>query len=86
MRITANTMTLVGFITRRELGFIKSESMPDKVAVYCPLSYQIGGYTLMLPADQLNSIRLKKVDHANKKLETSNESVYDRIRRAVYLK
>lgn len=49
----ANKMTMMGFITKRDLAFIKSDAVAGKVAVYFPLSYQIGGYTLMLPAEDL---------------------------------
>lgn len=41
---------LLGFVTRddaSELGFVKAEE--DLVAVYFPMSYQIGGYTVLLP-------------------------------------
>ncbi len=49
----ANKMTLVGFITKRDLAFFQSDAVAGKVAVYFPLSYQIGGYTVMLPAEDL---------------------------------
>ena len=49
----ANNMTLVGFVTKRNLSFIKNDITRGKVAVYFPFSYQIGGYTVLLPADQL---------------------------------
>jgi len=41
---------LIGFVTRddaSELGIVKREE--DQVAVYFPMSYQIGGYTVLLP-------------------------------------
>ncbi len=52
----ANNMTMVGFITKRDLSFIKSDSVAGKVAVYFPMSYQIGGYTVMLPASELTPL------------------------------
>ena len=48
-----NDLTLVGFITKRDLSFLKSEAATGKVAVYFPFSYQIGGYTLLVPVDRL---------------------------------
>ncbi|PLX49470.1 MAG: hypothetical protein C0613_07590 [Desulfobulbaceae bacterium] len=48
-----NQMTLVGFVTKRDLSFINSSAVSGKVAVYFPMSYQIGGYTAMVPSDQL---------------------------------
>lgn len=52
----ANDMTLLGFITKRDLSFLKSDVADQKVAVYFPLSYQIGGYTALVPADRLTPI------------------------------
>lgn len=48
-----NNLTMVGFVTKRDLAFIKSEEVAGKVAVYFPFSYQIGGYTVIVPTDQL---------------------------------
>jgi len=52
----ANNITMVGFITKRNLSFIKNDVTSGKVAVYFPLSYQIGGYTVMVPVDQLTPL------------------------------
>lgn len=49
----SNDITLVGFVTKRDLSFIKSDTAVGKVAVYFPFSYQIGGYTCMVPTEQL---------------------------------
>ncbi|MCB2180877.1 MAG: DUF502 domain-containing protein [Desulfobulbaceae bacterium] len=49
----AGDITLIGFVTKRDLTFLRSDAVNGKIAVYFPLSYQIGGYTIMLPADQL---------------------------------
>ncbi|HIJ78108.1 MAG: DUF502 domain-containing protein [Desulfobulbaceae bacterium] len=48
-----NDITMVGFVTKRNLSFLKTEAVTGKVAVYFPFSYQIGGYTVMVPVDQL---------------------------------
>lgn len=45
---------IIGFVTRddaSELGIVGPEQ--DLVAVYFPMSYQIGGYTALLPRSQL---------------------------------
>ncbi len=45
---------LVGFVTRddaSELGIVPRAD--DLVAVYFPMSYQIGGYTVLLPRDRI---------------------------------
>ncbi len=52
----ANNITLVGFVTKRDLSFINNDIALGKVAVYFPLSYQIGGYTIMVPAEQLTPL------------------------------
>lgn len=59
----------VNFGPGRVLGFVTQEraSLPgagtagpqDLVAVYLPMSYQIGGYTLYLPRDQIQATDLK---------------------------
>ncbi|MGM0676760.1 DUF502 domain-containing protein [Ectothiorhodospira marina] len=54
---------LVGFVTRSDF-----EGLPDNlgtqgtVAVYLPMSYQIGGYTLMLPRDRVEPLNLSLED------------------------
>jgi uncharacterized membrane protein len=54
---------LVGFITREDF-----EGLPDNlggegtVAVYMPMSYQIGGYTLMLPRERVEPLDLSLED------------------------
>jgi uncharacterized membrane protein len=50
----AGDMRLIGFITQREEGIpeaFRGESGDDEqtVAVYLPMSYQIGGFTIFLP-------------------------------------
>jgi uncharacterized membrane protein len=49
--------TLLGFLTREHC-----EDLPeglradDKVAVYLPMGYQIGGYTIFMPRDQIRPV------------------------------
>ena len=52
----ADNITMVGFVTKRDLSFIDNDITNGKVAVYFPLSYQIGGYTIIVPADQLTPL------------------------------
>jgi len=41
---------LIGFVTREDFGGLPDGiAGPDQIAVYLPMSYQIGGYTLILP-------------------------------------
>ncbi|WP_230970562.1 DUF502 domain-containing protein [Nitrogeniibacter aestuarii] len=52
---------IIGFVTRNNF-----DNLPDNigregdVAVYFPMSYQIGGYTVFLPADQLTTIDMPR--------------------------
>lgn len=46
-------MKLIGFVTRKPIGLGKEK---DLVAVYFPMSYQIGGYTAMLPESELEPL------------------------------
>ncbi|ALP53927.1 hypothetical protein Tel_12720 [Candidatus Tenderia electrophaga] len=52
--VTVADMHLIGFLTRERLTDMPG--LPDKehmVAVYLPMSYQIGGYTVYLPHDRV---------------------------------
>lgn len=51
----------------RLLGFITKDSVTlgdrkDLIAVYLPMSYQIGGYTLLLPEDRVEKIDMSVQD------------------------
>ena len=54
---------LMGLVTREDF-----EALPDTVgkkgdvAVYLPMSFQIGGYTLMLPAEQVETVDMNAED------------------------
>lgn len=43
---------VLGFITRESLGEFPGD-LRDRVAVYLPMSYQIGGYTVIVPRSQV---------------------------------
>jgi len=48
---------LLGFVTREDFDALPPElGGPDDVAVYMPMSYQVGGYTLFLPRDSVQAI------------------------------
>lgn len=51
-------MRLIGFVTREDFTNQPHELAPteDTVAVYLPMSYQIGGFTLFLPRSQVQPI------------------------------
>jgi uncharacterized membrane protein len=52
-------MSLVGFITDNDPHqFQAAGDPPDRVAVYLPMSYQIGGFTVLLPRDRLKPLAM----------------------------
>jgi len=54
---------LVGFVTREDFDGLPDElGSEGTIAVYLPMSYQIGGYTLMLPREQVEPLNLSLED------------------------
>jgi uncharacterized membrane protein len=54
---------LVGFVTRKDFAGLPARlGGAGTVAVYLPMSYQIGGYTLVLPAEQVVPLGLPLED------------------------
>jgi uncharacterized membrane protein len=49
---------LIGFVTEEHTHSALTRHASDLVAVYFPMSYQIGGYTLYLPRGELDSLDL----------------------------
>ncbi len=55
----AEGLSLVGFITDLDPVALRAPGDPDdRVAVYLPMSYQLGGYTVLLPRDRLRPLDL----------------------------
>lgn len=55
-------MRLVGFVTVEDLDAAGLSRGDDEVAVYLPMSYQIGGYTLLLPRRYLTPLNMSFED------------------------
>jgi uncharacterized membrane protein len=54
-----NDVSVIGFITDPNPTKLIAEGDPtDRVAVYLPMSYQVGGYTLLLPRERLRPLNL----------------------------
>jgi uncharacterized membrane protein len=54
-------MKLLGFVTRSEFSDLPPGTAgADHVAVYLPMSYQIGGYTVLLPREQVTPIKMAR--------------------------
>lgn len=57
VRLPAQDFQVVGFVTRETFSDLPFEPAAEEpVAVYCPMSYQIGGYTLFLPRSCLEPL------------------------------
>jgi uncharacterized membrane protein len=49
---------VIGFVTQENAALPGLQGRGDLVAVYLPMSYQIGGYTVYLPRDQIEATDL----------------------------
>jgi uncharacterized membrane protein len=48
--VNFNGMKMIGFITQEDIGRLLEEFQnPDSALVYLPMSYMVGGFTLMVP-------------------------------------
>ncbi|HKJ17969.1 MAG TPA: DUF502 domain-containing protein [Xanthomonadales bacterium] len=57
VRLPGQDFELIGFVTRESFSSLPFEpEKDDAVAVYMPMSYQLGGYTLFLSRDCLRPI------------------------------
>ena len=57
VQLPGQSFQLVGFVTREQFDDLPfTPKADDPVAVYMPMSYQIGGYTLFLPRETLTPI------------------------------
>jgi uncharacterized membrane protein len=54
---------LLGFVTRTEFADLPAGiGKADEVAVYLPMSYQIGGYTVMVPKQAVTAVAMSRED------------------------
>ncbi|AFJ02566.1 hypothetical protein Q7C_1416 [Methylophaga frappieri] len=62
--VTINGVHLIGFQVRDNIhGLLENEEdTEDRVAVYLPMSYQIGGYTVLIPRNQVQALELGTED------------------------
>lgn len=57
--VTYNGMEMIGFITQTdEQRLPESFRGQDKVLVYLPMSYMIGGFTLFIPSEHVRPIKM----------------------------
>jgi len=59
VRLPGQDFEQIGFVTREDFASLPLDSsITDPVAVYLPMSYQIGGYTLFLPRTAVTPLDL----------------------------
>lgn len=57
------SISVLGLVTREDLsGLPTGLRYTDRVAVYIPGSYQIGGFTLLIPRDRLHTVDMSVED------------------------
>ncbi len=63
VKIPGQEFEMLGFVTREEFTRLPLKlTIDDPVAVYLPMSYQIGGYTLFLPRSCLTPVDISFED------------------------
>jgi uncharacterized membrane protein len=59
IKIGDGNIQLIGFVTREDLiGLPEEIGGQDKIAVYLPMSYQLGGYTVIVPRSAVQPLDL----------------------------
>ena len=63
VQLPGQSFQVIGFVTREQFDDLPfTPDAEDPVAVYMPMSYQIGGYTLFLPRNTLTPIDMSFED------------------------
>jgi uncharacterized membrane protein len=61
VKLPGSDMRLMGFVTRDNFSDLPEGIAADEeVAVYLPMSYQIGGYTVFMPRSQITPIAISR--------------------------
>ena len=61
VQLPGTSMRLFGFLTRSDFSDMpKGVGLDDEVAVYLPMSYQVGGYTVLMPRNQVTAVPLSR--------------------------
>jgi uncharacterized membrane protein len=55
-------MRLLGFVTRTEFEDVPGLARPEEVAVYLPMSYQVGGFTVLMPRSAIAPVQMSRED------------------------
>jgi uncharacterized membrane protein len=63
VRLPELNLRLLGFVTRREFDDLpKGVGTAGEIAVYLPMSYQVGGYTVFIPLDRVQPVDMSRED------------------------
>lgn len=63
VRFKDNDFRLIGFVTRDDLSTLPGGlGSKAEIAVYLPMSYQIGGYTVLIPRENVEPIDISMED------------------------
>ena len=61
VQLPGTDMRLLGFLTRSDFSDMpKGVGSEDEVAVYLPMSYQIGGYMVMIPRNRVTPVPMSR--------------------------
>lgn len=61
VQLPGSHMRLLGFLTRGDFSDMpKGVGKDDEVAVYLPMSYQVGGYTVLMPRNQVTPVPMSR--------------------------
>ena len=61
VQLPGSEMRLLGFITRSDFSDLPpGVGREGEVAVYLPMSYQVGGYTVLLPRSRLQEVAMSR--------------------------
>lgn len=61
LTLPGSQMRVLGFVTRREFSDLPGGVAAEgEIAVYLPFSYQIGGYTVFMPREQVAPVGLSR--------------------------
>ena len=61
VQLPGSQMKLLGFITRRDFSDLPTGvANAGDVAVYLPMSYQVGGYTVMVPRASITPVTMAR--------------------------
>jgi uncharacterized membrane protein len=59
--LPGSNLRLMGFVTRDEFSDLpEGIADPGEVAVYLPMSYQVGGFTVFMPRNQLSPVPMSR--------------------------